>query len=913
MTIATHTDTATWLGILGQHTMLLLTNAQGQILKASPAFCRASGYAMSELQHSELPSLHAPSFGAEWWSKLWRMVSAGRVWRGQICNLNKAGQTYWVDVHAMPVSSQTGHIEGVFLLEVDITAYRQLEQELRRGKEEAEAATAAKGQFLAAMSHDIRTPMNAILGLLKLLQSTELSTRQNEYAVKAEGAARSLLGLINDILDFSKVEAGKLVLDPQAFLVERLMRDLSVILSANVGKKQVELLFDIDPELPPALVADAMRLQQVLINLGGNAIKFTETGEVVVSLRLMAYQGDCALVRFAVRDTGIGVAQENVKHIFEQFSQAERSTTRRFGGTGLGLAICQHFVHLMGGTIQVESRLGVGSEFFFEISLPVAEASAVDDNLLLPNLSDNKSLRVLLVDDNLTALQLLADICRSLGWVVDVASSGHQAVALLNRSVTQQKAYDLAIVDDQMPGMSGWETVRCIRQRELQPPCHLLLVTANNHQNWFERSTAEQAWVNGVLTKPVTASTLFDAVVRYPEKGLDQHLKATRASKPKRLMAMRLLVVEDNAINQQVASELLTAEGANVTLASDGQQGVQAVLSASKMPFDAVLMDMEMPVMNGITATRELRQIHKRDDLVIIAMTANAMESDKRACLAAGMDAHVSKPLDMEQLVRTLLQYAPKDLARRQVHAAQTVPLASTPQAVGQDKTMTFSSSSVLDVRKAIERLGGESEVYFELVEPFIEDSSHLMAQLKLTASQQQGQELARHLHTLKGIAATMGADDLADLARQLESDVKTQLTLRATPELNPDKIAQLEAGLSAVHDALHQALEQQTKTTLSTSGASPDLDSQARPPDALLTKLELDEQLRQGLQHLADLLRKADLTALSLYRELQQHHAVILQTHGHLLAELISTFDFEHAATQCDALLNKLPLTSKA
>jgi CheY-like chemotaxis protein len=686
-----------------------------------------------------------------------------------------------------------------------------------------------------------------------------------------------------------------------------------VILSANVGKKPVELLFDIDPELPLALVADAMRLQQVLINLGGNAIKFTDTGEVVVSLRLMAYQGDCALVRFAVRDTGIGVAQENVKHIFEQFSQAERSTTRRFGGTGLGLAICQHFVHLMGGTIQVESRVGVGSEFFFEIPLPIADPSQVDDSLLLPNLSDSKPLRVLLVDDNLTALQLLADISRSLGWVVDVASSGHQAVALLNRSVTQQKAYDLAIVDDQMPGMSGWETVRSIRQRELQPPCHLLLVTANSHQDWLERSETEKAWVNGVLTKPVTASMLFDAVVRYPEKGLDQHLKATRTSKPKRLIGMRLLVVEDNAINQQVASELLKAEGASVALAADGYQGIQAVLSASEAPFDAVLMDMEMPVMDGITATHELRQVHKRQDLIIIAMTANAMDTDKQACLVAGMNAHVSKPLDMEQLVRTLLQYAPKDLARRLVNPAQTTESESNPKIVEAAQTPQFSSSNVLDVSKAIERLGGESEVYFELVEPFIEDSTHLMHELKLAASQQQGQELVRHLHTLKGIAATMGADELADLARQLESDVKSQLSLRASPELQSEKIANLEASLSAVHEALHQALAQQAKTTLLTSSSTSNLESHSGEHASLLTKTELDEQLRQGLQHLADLLRKADLTALSLYRELQQHHAAILQTHGRLLAELISTFDFEHAATQCDALLNKLPLTSKA
>jgi hypothetical protein len=315
MTIVTHADTATWLGILGQHTMLLLTDANGRIHKASPAFCRACGYSMEELQGGNQVLLRTPQFVTDWWAKVWKTIEAGSVWRGQVCNLTKDGQTYWVDVQALPVTASSGRIEGALLLEIDISAYRRLEQELRREKERAEAASVAKGQFLAAMSHDIRTPMNAILGLLRLLQATDLTTRQAEYASKTESAARSLLGLINDILDFSKVESGKMVLDPQPFRVERLMRDLSVILSANLDQKQVELLFDIDPQLPPVLVADTMRLQQILINLGGNAIKFTEAGEVVVSLRLVGYQDDNALVRFAVRDTGIGIAPEHLKQI----------------------------------------------------------------------------------------------------------------------------------------------------------------------------------------------------------------------------------------------------------------------------------------------------------------------------------------------------------------------------------------------------------------------------------------------------------------------------------------------------------------------------------------------------------------------------------------------------------------------
>jgi signal transduction histidine kinase/FixJ family two-component response regulator len=406
---------------------------------------------------------------------------------------------------------------------ITLTVSARLQAELAQARDQAEANSVAKSQFLANMSHEIRTPMNAILGMLRLLQGTELSPRQADYANKAEGAAKSLLGLLNDILDFSKVEAGKMSLDPQPFRPDHLMRDLSDILSANVGSKTLALEFEQDPALPPVLVGDAMRLGQVLLNLGSNALKFTSQGRVVIGMRLLALEGHTAKVAFSVQDSGIGIAPENRDHIFSGFAQAEASTTRRFGGTGLGLTISQRLVELMGGDLRLDSVLGQGSTFHFTLALPLAAEP----------------------------------VRRASGSPDAVQSQGAAGVA------------------------------------------------------------------------------------------------------PQRLAGMRLLVVEDNPINQQVAQELLASQGAQVTLAANGQLGAEAVAS-TQPPFDAVLMDIQMPVLDGYGATRLIRQRWSPQQLPIIAMTANAMASDRQACLAAGMNDHVGKPFDLNHLVAVLLQHVPR-------------------------------------------------------------------------------------------------------------------------------------------------------------------------------------------------------------------------------------------------------------
>jgi len=536
-----------------------------------------------------------------------------------------------------------------------VTTYADI-TDLIRATEAAQQASRSKSQFVANMSHEIRTPMNAILGMLKLLHDTDLSTRQLDYASKAEGAAKSLLGLLNDVLDFSKMEAGKMEFDPQPFRVDRLLRDLSVILSANLGMKPIEVLFDVDPALPQVLVGDAMRLQQVLINLSGNAIKFTEQGEVVIQFKVLAQSEQRTTLAIAVRDSGIGIAPENQAHIFDGFSQAEASTTRRFGGTGLGLSISKRLVELMGGDLALDSVPGQGSNFHFTIILDTADQVPGDTEPARQR--TGSPLHMLVVDDNPTARDLLAAMARSWSWQVDVADSGAQALALVEARVRDaQPAYDAMLVDWQMPGMDGWETIA--RMRSIASPAPTtIMVTAHGREMLSQRSAQEQASLNAFLVKPITASMLFDTVAD-ARAGLGNLRTRPRAASNKvgRLQGMRLLVVEDNLINQQVARELLRSEGALVEIAANGQLGVAAVAAANP-PFQVVLMDLQMPVMDGYAATQAIRTELGLTDLPIIAMTANAMASDRDACLQAGMDDHVGKPFNLPHLVEVLLRHA---------------------------------------------------------------------------------------------------------------------------------------------------------------------------------------------------------------------------------------------------------------
>jgi two-component system sensor histidine kinase/response regulator len=796
--------------------------------------------------------------------------AVGRIdaWVAERLSIHRQGDSLLVQklesgrwVRVIERKMADGHTVG---FRIDIT-------DLMQATEAAEDASRSKSQFLANMSHEIRTPMNAILGMLKLLQKTELNTRQLDYASKTEGAARSLLGLLNDILDFSKVEAGKMTLDPQPFKLEQLFRDLSVILSANVGPKPVEVLFDIDPGLPALLNADAMRLQQVLINLCGNAIKFTQRGEVVLSARLLAAKGMEVEIEFAVRDSGIGIAPEHQAKIFSGFTQAEASTTRRFGGTGLGLAISQRLVALMGGELALESVPGKGSCFSFCLRM-LREASE-------PGASQ-PPLRALIVDDNPIALDVLGHMSESLGWQVDLAPSGAAALRLLQRQVAAEQPYEVVLVDWQMPGMDGFQTAQ--RIRELVGPQAamplLLMVTAHGRELLGQRSPADQGLLDGFLVKPVTALMLQEAVLAARGGGADAAPIKPLPAAPKPLQGLRILVVEDNLNNQQVAQELLEDAGAQVQLADNGQIGVD-LLRADSGAFDIVLMDMQMPVMDGYTATGLIRNELGLGQLPIVAMTANAMASDREACLAAGMNEHVGKPFDLERLVALLLRLTDRGEAAKVAKPAPRFASLSVPPELRDRAT-----AQGFDLQAAMDRFMGKTALFRRMVNSFTASALTLPAQLTELLAEARIDEASMALHSFKGLAATLGGFQLAELGGEGETVLKRGDGLGAIWLSELDRHIQ-----AACRDMLRLADE------LADLAPKPAAAPTAQPGDCHAFKLELAQ--------LMQLLRDFDMGATDVFVQLRERHLAQLGGQQDALEAALAALDFASALSLCETL----------
>jgi PAS domain S-box-containing protein len=874
---------------LDQHAIVSISDLQGNITYANQQFCKISGYSEAELMGKNHRIVKSDEHPSAVFDDMWHTISQGQVWHGNVKNRKKDGSFYWVSATIVPLHGPDGMVQQYIGIRTDITANKALEHHLHEARIDAEAATISKSQFLANMSHEIRTPMNAILGMLKLLQNTELNKRQLDYAFKAESAAQSLLGLLNDILDFSKIEAGKMSLEVRPLRLDKVLRDLSVIVSANLGNKPVEILFDIDSRTPKSLLGDILRLQQVLINLAGNAVKFTAKGEVVVGIKVLDLNDTHASLRFSVRDTGIGISIENQNHIFEGFSQAEASTTRRFGGTGLGLSICRRLVALMGGELTLQSTPGKGSTFAFTITLPLAPASVLIENSAQP-----QNLHVLVVDDNASAREVMVAMVQSLGWQVDAAESGEQAIALAHARVESGlAAYHAMFIDWQMPGMDGWETIARLKTiGATQAPPIVMMVTALGRELLCQRSAEEQARLHGFLVKPVTASMLMDAVAEAMASRTAPTSSAPElVARPLPLKGLRLLVVEDNMINQQVAQEILSSIGAHIEIADNGQIGVDAVHQALQNgnPFDAVLMDIQMPVMDGYEATRVLRKNLKQTDLPIIAMTANAMASDREACLAVGMNDHVGKPFNVTQLTELILSLV--KAARTGSRPTQPTPLAPTDFTAKRAETITLPPSDTVDVAGALDRLGGDQNLYVRILQSYLNDIHQAPSQFEDDLLNNKLAEAVRSVHTLKGLSATVGASYLAAVARQIELVLKPALQ-SATPELDKPALTKLLRQSVNITEKTMQVVAQRC-----TTGSPVNEDGESHTLSA--NSLDVPK-----LMALRVLLMASDMQALevfhSLESQLKHSHANELQS----MHAAINAFDFEKAAKICTQLI---------
>ena len=751
---------------------VVITDKDGNIEYVNTTFCNVTGYSLQEaigknpriLKSGDLPEL--------FYKNLWETILAGKTWKGDFINKKKNGDEFWESASISPIKNNNGEITHFVAVKQDITERKYMEKELIRAKQAADDANKSKGDFLANMSHEIRTPMNAVIGMAHLALKTDLTTKQRDYLNKIQSSANSLLGIINDILDFSKIEAGKLDMESVEFNLEDVMDNLANLITVKAQEKEdLEVLFSTNRDVPRFLVGDPLRLGQILINLSNNAVKFTDTGEIVVSTELLKRNEEQVTLKFSVSDTGIGLTKAQAGKLFQSFSQADTSTTRKYGGTGLGLTISKRLTEMMGGEIWVESKYGEGSTFIFTANFGLGKERA--KRVFKPS-KDLRGIRVLVVDDNATSRSILQEMLESFSFEVTVAASGEEGITELENADGDQP-FELVIMDWKMPVMDGIEASKRIKEHtSLSKIPPIVMVTAYGREEVMQQ--ADQVGLEGFLLKPVSPSMLFDAIMEVFGKTLAEvswaaQRKEKKADVYKIIQGARILLVEDNEINQQVAKEILEGAGVNISIAVNGQEAVDAVKENN---YDAVLMDVQMPVMDGYTATREIRNLKSEiRNVPIIAMTAHAMAGDEDKSLQAGMNGHVTKPIDPDQLFATLQKWLQPTIKRM---TAQK-PVDSVEAAVGEKLLSTEyelpESLPGFDLSDGLKRLQGNKRLYRKLLINFSADYRSTANDIRIAIDSKDFEQAHSLVHNLKGLAGNLAATDLQAAAVVLEKLVK--------------------------------------------------------------------------------------------------------------------------------------------
>jgi two-component system, sensor histidine kinase and response regulator len=790
--------------------------------------------------------------------------------------VRRDGSTVVTSVRFSLLRDTAGRPQYLAALQEDITERKRLEAELVTAKDVAEAAAKAKADFLANMSHEIRTPMNAILGMTHLALKTELTPKQRNYLTKSKTAAQALLGIINDILDFSKIEAGKLDIERMDFRLDSVLEDLSSVVGQKVHDKNLEFLISAPHELPPALIGDPLRLGQILINLVNNAVKFTDRGEVVVSITVEEQLSDRIKLKFSIRDSGIGMTPEQTGRLFQAFSQADTSTTRKYGGTGLGLSISKRLVEMIGGEIWVESDYGTGSTFLFTAWFGVGSAELGKKRFI----RDLTGIRALVVDDNALAREILADALKAFALRVETVSSGESALLEL-AAADSRDPYQVVLMDWHMPGMDGLEASRLILSAgHLKHVPKIVMVTAFGGEEI--RTQADEIGVNGYLLKPVSSSLLYDTLMDL-FGATEQDSSRSRPAKRDDFVSfdasgIRILLVEDNDVNQQVATELLESVGASVTIANHGGEAVKILTAGDHPPpFDIVFMDLQMPEMDGFTATRLIRAKPQLLGLPIIAMTAHALVEERQRCIDAGMNDHVSKPIEPEILFATLLRWAKAQMGQMSEKQATRGELA---------EEIILPDIDGLDFAGGLKRLAGNKRLYRNLLVQFASKQADLHAQISAAVSSGNPKAAEGIVHSIKGVAGNIGLTRIFAAAEKLERAIREEDTaVQALTEefilVSGRQILTIENGIRDVEPI--EQMVAKTPVIFDPAAAS------------------------QAIAHLRTLLEASDGDAAEAYIGLEEMLAANCdKTRLHALNAAISDFNFGGALLELDRIADE-------
>lgn len=817
------------------------------------------GYERNEQIGSPTAIWYPEDFDASW---IYKVMDTGEtaVWDQQI--KRKDGTLFWARIAGRYVDIEAKD-KGVVAVIEDISIERKALEEIENAKRVAEEATKAKSDFLANMSHEIRTPMNAIIGMSHLALQTDLNSQQKNYIEKVQSAAKNLLGIINDILDFSKIEAGKMILEQTEFYLEDILDDIADMFIFKLQEKGVELLFNVDTNVPTALIGDPLRLEQVLINLVSNAVKFTHKGEIIISAKLISLTSDKVELRFDVRDTGIGLSTEQMSKLFSSFAQADSSTTRKYGGSGLGLTISRNIVTMMGGEIGVESELGRGSNFYFTVTMGVQS----EQRELNSKTIDISDLRVLVVDDNASAREILQKMIESFHFSVKAVSCGLEAIEELNTAVHENQPYGLVIMDWMMPDMDGVDTIRRMHELEhLSKIPAFVMVTAYSKDELLQKMNGTP--VQGILTKPVNPSSMYNTILSVFGIDMTSHIKSRAKQSDymhfaKPLAGTHLLLVEDNIMNQELAIELLENAGIIVDLA---QNGAEAVKMVQEKRYDGVLMDCQMPVMDGFEATELIRQDERFKDLPILAMTANAMEGDREKCLAFGMNDHIAKPLDILKFFQTLNQWVK--------------PLNPIVVEIQQDNKATDIVELTIDgidVKHSLERMGGNFALLLKMLIRFTETQHDSISRLRKNLEKNNLQEAILEAHTLKGLSGNIGAVHLFEQLQILEKKLRNNEMNNIYPFL----------------DSIEEELQNLIKIVMEKIATIEYDQKQEEPLSKEIDKGELTSELNQ----LENLLNELNSDALDISTGvIRKLKSIGYVDDANALEILVQNFDFDSA-----------------